>query len=241
MQRTVQKDNLAVGILLVLPLMIGYLMLNALGTATSFNALVVFFIIGGWSFIAAALAYSLKITPFEWLRGKFTLGDLGYIAIGFVGLIAIVSMITGQIAGSPGIILALFVGGILLAVCLFRTKNILVPIAIHGFYNTFVILASAGVFGSVIPAASINPAQYGTTLFNFGTLTPQDVVNQSLTQWVATATGEELVKVSAALGISVLLVNNKYVAMGIAVFGWAALHSVASYPLSLNLGSLLPH
>lgn len=219
-------------------MLMGYALLANFGTGGTFSSLTVFFIIGGFATIGSVAAYIMGFRPFKWFDGQFNLQDIIYIGIGFVGLFISVYLLTAYIAGNVGILIGLFSGGIVLAIALIRSENAMVPIIAHGIYDSLVLMIANGVFGSI----AVDPATLGVSAFTFGSITPQDAVNQTIIQFIGPAFSEEMLKISTALGIGIMFnTKNKWVMMIIAVLAWAGLHSVISYPVNINLASITPH
>lgn len=228
-----QQGASTLGWFLIIPWFLGLGLLYAFGGGT-FESIVTFGIIGIWSLSVSLFAYSKGIKPFEWM-GRFDKSDAGYLVIGIVGLLASVYLTTAIIPGNEGILTALFLGGIVLAVVLIKSQNILVPIGSHAIYNFIVVMIVAvGAPGTTVPLAN---TPFSPT-FEFGALTSQDTFIQLVLQ-IIVGSAEELLKVGVALGIYIMLARNVAVAWVLSIAAWTFLHAVQSYVIELNLASLL--
>jgi len=197
------------------------------GSGGTFQSLEVFGLIAMFSGFASYIAMKSNVSPFKWFDGLLNRKDLKWLGFGIAGIFASVIGITSVIPGGIGILIALFVGGIVLAIVLLKSQNFLAPILVHGVYNTIVLIASTGAFGpgAVIPL-SASPIQ--VPVFNFEGLTPDNLLGQAAMQVFVVAGSEELLKIGIAIAMS-LITRNIFVIMGTSVGAWTGMHAIISY------------
>lgn len=210
------------GFLLIIPYFFGFAALSNFGSGGTFESVVIFGLIGVISLIGALMAKQRGIDPFRWFDGKFDRQDLKLIGLGYLALLGTAYLITPY-GGSVGILIALGIGGAILAVTLIKSENILVPILIHGFYNlTAVILSSF----SIAPLAS---SPIFVPDFSVSTSVANGILSQAFLQLFIVAFAEEIMKVALALGFSLFISRNKGIIFGLSILLWTVLHSVLSY------------
>lgn len=232
-------SKIALGFLLVVPLFIGYALLSNFpaggGEGATYNSLIIFYVMGGFAWMGALYAYLIKYQPFKWWDGEFTMQDWAFVAIGFIAMIIIVFFITTYMQGPVGIIIALTLGGIVLAGLFWKSQNILMPILAHAIYNVVVIVIASGALGSVV---ALDAGKMGVPTYAVDPIGPQDLFQQLLIQLTAVGMSEEILKVSTAIGLTILLRTHIAIAMLISVLGWATLHSTIAYPVIIDFSWL---
>lgn len=222
MQTTRDQSRAFLGFILIAPYFVALAALSNFGAGGTFESVVIFGLIGVISLIGALWAKQQGLQPFKWFDGKLNSQDAKLIAIGYVALLGAAYLITPYF-GAVGILIALGVGGGILAFVLIKSENILVPIIVHGLYNlTAIALASL----SVIPLAA---SPIFVPDFSVGTAQTNTILSQAFLQVFVVAFSEELMKVSLALGFSLFITKDKKVTFAIAVVLWTVLHSVLSY------------
>lgn len=119
--------------------------------------------------------------------------------------------------------------GVVMMGIFLRTHSILIPVLIHGSFNTAVILIGAGVFGSVaLDSASIPIPEIGIPLGN----TPL-LFSESLFQFVLVSLSEEMFKM-LAFGFALMVIKSKFdpdrfstiAAAGFSVGIWGVYHLI---------------
>jgi len=152
-----------------------------------------------------------------------TLKKIPYIPIGILAVFLVSYGLSGQ---NP--FFGILVSGFVMVICFDRTRSILVPIWIHGAYNSIVVLFQEGYLHDLVP--SLDVPNIGLTVKTFGTV-GSEVINQN----VLVATSEELLKIMVFSFVIVVLaskfkVKDKsaklIVAYIIGVILWAVLHTI---------------
>lgn len=209
-----------------MPYFVGVMFLSYYG-GTKLESALIFIVMGFFSLFTAYIAHQNNIRPFKWWDGQFNKQDWKIIGIGYGLTLAIVLGITYVFGSGPvTIMVALIGGGIMLFVTLHEGETILVPIIIHGIYNTSA-LAFAGA--SIIPLTSF--ALYVPN-FAFDDSAPVDFIAQIILQFGFVAFGEEFLKVSLALGGFVISGSRNF-GIGMSIGMWAFLHSILAYRILL--------
>lgn len=226
MQAATKNSHAVIGWLCIMPYFVGVVFLSYYGGSKLESALI-FMVMGLFSLLAAGKAHSAGIKPFKWWDGKFDKNDLKWIGIGYGLLLAVVLAITyGFGGGSVAILVALVGGGIVLYFTLKKGENVLVPLLTHGIYNTTALaLASA----NIIPASFF---AFYVPNFSFDGARPAEFLTQIILQVGFVSFGEELLKISVALGIFILT-KSKNLGIATSIILWVILHSILSYRVAL--------
>jgi len=156
-----------------------------------FCATVIFFLIFIGSFVMLLMlivaTQNRRVLAFYWQ--DITLSKLIWVPLGFVLVLAIAygsSFIESEFSNLIGI----FFSGIVMLVAFFATNSALIPILIHGFYNSLVVVLRSGfgfeLDGITVPEIGINVA----LLQQFG-----DVIPQIFFQIVLVSASEEFFKI----------------------------------------------
>lgn len=218
------------GVFLLLPYFIAVTLLSAFGDGGLFESALVFSVILITSFSFSQMARMQGHEPFLWWSGAFDRGDLKYIGFGILGLLGSVFIVTAAIPGATGILIALGIGGGILAYTLIKTETILVPVFIHSIYNLVVIALAGGFFSFLgLSAFPLTSSPIFVPSFGFDLHDANNFVSQAFLQFALVSMGEEMLKVSLALGVSLFLTRNKYVMFGTAAVLWSLLHAILAY------------
>lgn len=153
-----------------------------------------------------------------------TIYKLVWIPIGLVGVFT--GSYIGIISQQP--LIGIFVSGIMMLIAFYRTHAILIPIIIHGIYNSVVVYIRAGTFDNILSASPIHVPEIGINLKGFSTL-----ASEIIFQNVLVAPAEEFLKV---LVIAFVLVStrgqfgskgiSKWIAGIFAVLLWVLFHTI---------------
>lgn len=158
-----------------------------------------------------------------------TIRKVIWVPIGVLGVFAVSFASTS----ADFVIIGIFLSGLIMMVAFFRTHSILVPIFIHGIYNTLVVLFRSGLIQGNI-ALQQTPFNVPDIGINFSGLT--QLGSEILAQFTLVATAEELLKV-LIIGFMVVAIKrgdfntegvSKWFAGIVAVAMWAILHLVQS-------------
>ena len=161
-----------------------------------------------------------------------TLGHLLWIPIGFITSFGF-SLLVNNL-GLPDIeqaLIAIIGSGAIMMFIFFRTGSILIPIIIHGLFNTVVIILSSNIVDfTLLSNTPIPIPEIGITL---GTLTP--LASESVFHFFLVAPSEEMFKmlvIAFFLAISKNQFDNKgimvYVAGAFAITIWSIYHLVSA-------------
>ena len=121
--------------------------------------------------------------------------------------------------------------GIVMMIIFFQTKTILIPMIIHGAFNTIVIALRQGILFSVTTTQELFPIP------NVGITTPQ--INQFITdtiiQFTLVSTGEEMLKMLIIAFVVLGIPNarfkqgiSKYIGAFFALLIWASYHTITA-------------
>ncbi len=167
------------------------------------------------------------VRPF-WLQ-NLTLGKLAWVPIGVVGVFAMAYLSVGL--QSP--IIGIFLSGVIMMICFFRTHSILVPILIHGIYNAVIVVLQAGIFTN----SFLSTAPTSVPLIGVSLVAGSQLTSEMIFQFVLVATTEELLKM---LIIAFFIVNIKgtfdskgilkYFGAVTAIIIWSVLHLIVALP-----------
>lgn len=155
-----------------------------------------------------------------------TLRDLIVVPVGLVTVFASSIILSG--VGQD--FSALMVAGIVIGGSLFITRSIIIPILIHGAYNSIIYLNSIGVLGNIgIPDnLPITVPLINAQINQFGEIVPEVVF-----QFGLTATGEEMFRVLLIAGFLLassgeFATKKLHFIIGIIVAGtaWAVFHAI---------------
>ena len=199
--------------------------------SVQFCATVVFFLVFMGSVVMLMLliisTQNRRVLSFFWQ--DITLQKLLWVPIGFILVLGIAygsSFIDSEFANLIGI----FFSGIVMLVAFFATNSALVPILIHGFYNSLVVIMRSGfgfdLQGITVPDIGINVA----LLQQFG-----DIVPQIFFQIVLVSASEEFFKIFTIVFVIMATrgtfgINGpmKWVGGIVAVLIWTVYHTITA-------------
>lgn len=235
------------------PMILGFYSLSNTSNTGQFQNLTIFFMLYVASLLAIVFihvdAFDLRTTA-QKLRAFWTddidRRRLGWIGIGIIGVFAVVGLtlaIGTNIAPSaiPIIqILGIALAGCVMMFCFLKTNSILVPIIIHGTYNSFIVFLQQmplSLSPGQLNSLPISVPQIGVNFFQnsqvFGRL-----YSEFIWQYTLVATGEEFLKL-AVLYFSIGAIAGKWLPKGvtllisavISIAIWTSFHSVVAIKL----------
>ena len=207
--------------------------------STSFCATSIFMFVWTGSFIMLIALYIISQNAKEAWRGKnvllfflqgITTQKLVWIPIGLAGVL-LISYLSTSIDQPYGSYIGIIGSGMIMLVAFYATNAILIPILIHGIYNSIVVTLQTD-FGTIFIPAVVG----GDFFSNFFTqIGLGDYFTQVFFQIAVVANAEEFFKVFV---IAFILVStkgkfatdsgSKWVAGIFSVLIWAVYHSIAS-------------
>lgn len=217
-----------------------FLFLSDIGTDQPFKANLIFYLmlIGSFFFlvvISFTPIYERKLGGEHGARFFFftdtpLISFVIWVPIGIFGAFAIA--LASQNLGldrTNASLISIAGSGVVMMVIFFITKSVLIPMVIHGFFNTLVIALRQGILFSVTTTQDLVPIP------NVGITTPQ--INQFITdtiiQFSLVSTGEEMLKI-LIIAFIVLGIPNakfktgiaKYIGAFFALLIWASFHTI---------------
>ena len=236
---------------LALPMILGFFALNNIQNDIEFKTLQTFFFLylgsGVGILFAQANLGGTKDTNKDlntFWTNDIDINGLMWIAIGIFTVIASVFLLLFAIAGQDeqtirtGQFAGIFVGGIIMMIAFLRTNALLVPIIIHGTYNSLVVYLEQTQFAIVggtgkFAVASGDRILLGVNQIGIGFQGVSNVFSEFIWQYTLVATAEEFLKL-AILVFVIVLINGYFkskgisvvIAGGIAILFWASLHLV---------------
>ena len=153
---------------------------------------------------------------------------LVYVPIGLVGVLG-ASFLAVSLDFQYSALLGIFLSGIIMLYAFFRTSSILIPILIHGIYNSIVVIARSGLTqSSFLAEAPISVPEVAISISGLSQL-----ASEIIFQNVLVATSEEMFKILIIAFIIVSVKGSfndsgitKYVAGVFAVSVWAIFHLI---------------
>jgi len=220
---------------LIIPMIIGFFALSNIDNEIQFRTLNVFFILylasGFGIFLAMAnvfnIADSAKKLSVFWTNDIDSKG-LTWILIGIVGVFASVGLTLTIASGASadGILIAQVTGiglaGVVMMVTFLQTNALLVPIFVHGFYNSVVVFLRVTGFDVVGGTNQFSIAE-GSKLFlsvneiGIGLGQTADLISEVIWQFTLVATAEEFLKLGI-LVVVVLIIHGRFQDRGLAIF-----------------------
>ena len=214
--------------------------LGSLNDGTEFRSTVIFMTVLMASYL---LLLGLSVSPSigKYFKGKnvqlffqhdITTGHLLWIPIGFVLAFGFSLMVNNLgLPQTEQAIIAIGGSGAIMMFIFFRTGSILIPIIIHGLFNTVVIILSSDLVNFNV--LSNTPIQIPEIGISFGSL--NSLASESIFQFFLVAPSEEMFKmlvIAFILAITKNQFDNKspmvYVAGAFAVTIWTSYHLIAS-------------
>jgi len=234
---------------LAIPMIVGFFALSNIDNETEFRTLNTFFILylaSGFGILLAMgnvfnVADSAKKLSVFWTNDIDAKG-LTWIMIGIVGVFASVGLTLTFGAGqdAEGLIFAqvagIFLAGVVMMIAFLQTNALLVPIIIHGFYNSTVIFlrsTSFDIVGGVnqFAVAEGKPIFLGVNEIGVGLGQTADLISEVIWQFTLVATAEEFLKLGI-LVVVVLIIHGRFqdrgfaiiLGAGTALIMWTSLH-----------------
>ncbi len=205
---------------LALPMILGFFALSNIGNEVEFRTLQTFFILylaSGFGILLAMsdvfnIADSAKKLAVFWTN-DIDLNGIVWIVIGIIGVFSVVGLTLTFGAGQSAEdliftqVASIFFAGVIMMIAFLRTNSLLVPIIIHGVYNSFVVFLRQTGFELVGGVSSFavaegEPVFLGVNEVNVGIGATADLASEFIWQFTLVATAEEFLK----LGILVLVV-----------------------------------
>ena len=246
--------------ILAIPMILGFYALSNIDNDVEFKTLNTFFILYLSSGFGILMAQSnirgwknhMEDLQIFWTN-DIDRNGIKWIGLGLLGIFVSVGLTLALGSGldanglryvqAGGILLA----GIMMMIAFLKTNAILVPIIIHGVYNSFVVFlkkTSFEVIGGTEGFAGI-PIRVPEIGIGFKGLA--DLYSEMIWQFFLVATSEEFLKLGILI-MGTLLVYNQWQSKGMAVFlsagvsvvFWTLLHSIqALFILPVYIGAML--
>lgn len=150
-----------------------------------------------------------------------------YVPVGLAGVIG-ASFLAVSLDFGYSALIGIFLSGMIMLYAFFMTNSILIPILIHGIYNSIVVVMRAGIPNNFLAEAPISVPEIAISISGLSQL-----ASEILFQNVLVATSEEMFKVLIIAFIIVSVKgrfnsggNVKYVAGTFAVGVWSIFHLI---------------
>ncbi len=256
-QSTINKTNVTrvstVIWVLALPMILGFFALSNIQNELEFRTLQTFFFLYLGSGMGILFAQANLGGTGERARdlnifwtNDIDLMGLIWIAIGIFTVIfsifALLFAISGQDAETirNGQFVSIFIGGIIMMVAFLRTNALLVPIIIHGTYNSLVVYLEETQFAIIggieqFSAVGNDRVLLGVNEIGIGFQGVSNIFSEFIWQFTLVATAEEFLKL-AILVFVVILINGFFkstglsvvIGAGVAIMFWTSLHLVSA-------------
>ena len=214
--------------------------LGSLNDGTEFRATIIFMTVLMASYL---LLLGLSVSPSigKFFKGRnvqlffqhdITTGHLFWIPIGFVMAFGFSLMVNNLgLPETEQALIAIGGSGAIMMFIFFRTGSILIPIMIHGLFNTIVIILSSNLVNfEILSNTPIAIPEIGVSLGNLNSL-----ASESIFQFFLVAPSEEMFKMLVIAFILAVTKNQfdskspmVYVAGAFAVTIWVGYHLIAS-------------
>ncbi len=256
-QRTLNKTNVTrvstVIWVLALPMILGFFALSNIQNEIEFRTLQTFFFLYlgsgmGILFAQANLGGTgdrAKDLNIFWTN-DIDLNGLMWIAIGIFTVVASIFVVLFSISGADadtirnGQFVSIFIGGVIMMVAFLRTNALLVPIIIHGTYNSLVVFLEETQFAIIggieqFSAVGDDRVLLGVNQIGIGFQGVSNIFSEFIWQFTLVATAEEFLKL-AILVFVVILINGFFkstglsvvIGAGVAILFWTSLHLVSA-------------
>ena len=210
-----------------------FFLLANINSDTEFKAVNVFSITTVFSFLIIVLLMQITKTGKGhdnirlFFMQEITLKKTLYIPLGLGGVFAI-SLLTINSNVPQASFLSILGAGLVMGFCFLRTHTIIVPILIHGTYNSIVVILREQFSNSVLSSSPINVPVIDISLCNASNL-----ASQVLFQNFLVASSEEMFQI-LIMAFFVVTLRNKFVGTGGSIFVgmiiakilWASMHLV---------------
>ena len=236
---------------LALPMILGFFALSNIQNEIEFRTLQTFFFLYLGSGVGILFAQAnlggvgekAKDLNTFWTN-DIDLNGLMWIGIGIFTVILSIFALLFIIAGADedtirtGQFAGIFIGGIIMMIAFLKTNALLVPIIIHGTYNSLVVYLDQTRFALVggidqFTVEGTDRVLLGVNEIGIGFQGISNIFSEFIWQYTLVATAEEFLKL-AILVFVVVLINGYFVgrglsiviAGGIAILFWSSLHLV---------------
>lgn len=238
---------------LALPMILGFFALSNIQNETEFRTLQTFFFLYlgsgmGILFAQANLGGTgdrAKDLNIFWTN-DIDINGLVWITVGIFTVVASIFILLFSIAGGDadtirnGQFVGIFIGGIIMMIAFLKTHALLVPIIIHGTYNSLVVWLQATSFelvGGIEQFSSVGSDRIilGVNEIGIGFQGVSNIFTEFIWQFTLVATAEEFLKL-AILVFVVILINGFFkstglsvvIGAGVAILFWSSLHLVSA-------------
>ena len=238
---------------LALPMILGFFALSNIQNEIEFRTLQTFFFLYlgsgmGILFAQANLGGTgdrAKDLNIFWTN-DIDLNGLLWIAVGiFLVVVSIFAILFFMVGQPPEVVRnaqfgGIFIGGVIMMVAFLRTNALLVPIIIHGTYNSLVVFLDQTQYAIVggIDQFALEGGDrvlLGVNEIGIGFAGAQNLIVEFIWQYTLVATAEEFLKL-AILVFVVILINGFFNSKGIsvaiggavAILFWSSLHLVSA-------------
>lgn len=256
-QSTLNKTNVTrvstVIWVLALPMILGFFALSNIQNEVEFRTLQTFFFLYLGSGMGILFAQSnlggtgerAKDLNIFWTN-DIDLNGLMWIVIGIFTVIASIFLLLFTISGADadtirtGQFAGIVIGGIIMMIAFLRTNALLVPIIIHGTYNSLVVYLEQtkfSIIGGIEQFSSVGEERVllGVNEIGIGFQGISNIFSEFIWQFTLVATAEEFLKL-AILVFVVILINGFFnskglsvvIGAGVSILFWSSLHLVSA-------------
>jgi len=238
---------------LALPMILGFFALSNIQNEIEFRTLQTFFFLYlgsgmGILFAQANLGGTgdrAKDLNIFWTN-DIDLNGLIWITVGIFTVVGSIFLVLFSISGQDadtirnGQFVGIFIGGIIMMVAFLKTHALLVPIIIHGTYNSLIVFLQETGFELVggteqFSAVGEERILLGVNEIGIGFQGVSNIFAEFIWQFTLVATAEEFLKL-AILVFVVILINGFFnskgisviIGAGVAVLFWSSLHLVSA-------------
>jgi len=238
---------------LALPMILGFFALSNIQNETEFRTLQTFFFLYLGSGMGILFAQSnlggtgdrAKDLRIFWTN-DIDINGLVWITIGIFTVVASIFAILFSISGADADTIrnaqfvGIFIGGVIMMVAFLKTNALLVPIIIHGTYNSLVVYLEQtqfAIIGGIEQFSSVGDERIllGVNEIGIGFQGVSNIFSEFIWQFTLVATAEEFLKL-AILVFVVILINGFFkstglsvlVGAGVAILFWSSLHLVSA-------------
>ena len=238
---------------LALPMILGFFALSNIQNEVEFRTLQTFFFLYLGSGVGILFAQAnlggtgdrAKDLNIFWTN-DIDINGLVWITIGIFTVVASIFVILFSLSGADadtirnGQFVGIFIGGVIMMVAFLKTHALLVPIIIHGTYNSLVVYLQQTQFaivGGIEQFSTVGEERIllGVNEIGIGFQGVSNIFSEFIWQFTLVATAEEFLKL-AILVFVVILINGFFkssglsvlVGAGVAVLFWSSLHLVSA-------------
>ena len=238
---------------LALPMILGFFALSNIRNEIEFRTLQTFFFLylgSGMGILFAqanlgGLGQRAKDLNIFWTN-DIDINGLVWITVGIFTVVASIFIVLFSVAGGDaetirnGQFVGIVVGGIIMMVAFLKTHALLVPIIIHGTYNSLVVYLQQTRFelvGGIEQFSSVGEERIllGVNEIGIGFQGVSNIFSEFIWQFTLVATAEEFLKL-AILVFVVILINGFFkatglsvlIGAGVAILFWSSLHLISA-------------